>query len=163
MRRRPLRFVLAAAAALPLAACGGHGDQSAEKARLMQTSRDWSRAAEAGNVDAILNYWSDDALVISPGEPPLRGKAALRTYLERSMKTPGFRIRWEPLEASLSADGSMGYLVERTEMSMTGPDGRPVRQSFRGVTIWRKQPDGSWKNVVDISNSPPPVRPQVLR
>ena len=43
------------AAALLLSACGGQGDQSAEKARLMQTSRDWSSAASAGNVDAILN------------------------------------------------------------------------------------------------------------
>lgn len=151
------RIGFVAATALLLSACGGQGDQSADKARLMKTSRDWSRAASAGNVDAILNYWSDDAVVLTPGAPELRGKAALRSFLEQSMKAPGFHIEWEPVEASLSADGSMGYLIERTRMRMNGPDGKPVEQSFRGVTIWRKQKDGSWKNVVDISNSPPPV------
>jgi uncharacterized protein (TIGR02246 family) len=150
-------MVFAAALALPLAACGGPGDQSADKARLMQTSRDWSRAAAAGNVDAVLNHWTEDALVLPPGAPELRGRAALRANLEQSFKMRGFHIEWEPVEASLSADGSMGYLIERTRMRMTGPDGAPIAQTLRGVTIWRKQKDGSWKNVVDISNAPPPT------
>lgn len=148
------------AAALMLSACGARADQSAEKARLMETSRSWSKAASAGNVDAIVNYWADDAISIPPGVPELRGKAAIRASIEQSMKLPGFHIEWEPLEANVSADGSMGYLIERTRMRMNGPGGSPVEQSFRGVTIWRKQSDGSWKNVVDISNSPPAARAQ---
>jgi ketosteroid isomerase-like protein len=153
----PPRLIPALLAASILAACGAGGpDPAAEEARLMETSRAWSRAAAAGEVDAILDYWADNALVIPPGEPPLRGKPAIRAYLERSMKTPGFRISWEPLEASVSADGGMGYLVERTRVTVNGPDGRPVVQHFRGVTVWRKQPDGAWKNVVDITNAPPP-------
>jgi uncharacterized protein (TIGR02246 family) len=152
----PLRFGFFAATALALAACGTQPDQSAEKARLMQTSRDWSRAAAAGNVDAILNYWAEDAIVIPGGAPELRGKAQIRAFIEQSFKLRGFHIEWEPIEASLSADGSMGYLIERTRMTMTGPDGTPVVESLRGVTVWRRQEDGSWKNVVDISNAPPP-------
>jgi ketosteroid isomerase-like protein len=121
----------------------------------METSRAWSRAAAGDNIEAILDYWADDALVISPGMPPLRGKPAIRTYLEQSRKAPGFRIGWEPREASLSAGGDMGYLVEDTKVSLNGPDGRPVTQHYRGLTIWRKQADGAWKNVVDISNAAP--------
>jgi uncharacterized protein (TIGR02246 family) len=152
-----LRFAAVAAAALHLAACGAPVDQSAEKARLMQTSRDWSRAAAGSNVDAVMKYWADDAIVIPTGAPELRGKAAIRTYIEQSMKLPGFRIEWEPLEASVSADGSMGYLIERTRLRMKAPDGSPVEMRHRSVTIWRKQADGSWKNIVDITNTPPPA------
>ena len=135
---------------LPLAACGGPADRSADTAKLMQTSRDWSRAAAGGNLDAILAYWADDAVVIQPGEPTLRGKAQIRAYLERSLKAPGFRIAWEPVEGAVSADGTMGYLVENTVASVTGPDGKPVTQRYRGVTVWRKQPDGSWKAAEDM-------------
>jgi ketosteroid isomerase-like protein len=142
---------------LALAACGGTRDRAAEEARLMQTSRDWARAAGSGNIDAILSYWADDAVAISPGEPEMRGKAALRSYLERSFRTPGFRISWEPQRASVSDDGSMGYLVERTRVSFNGPEGKPVVEEFRGITVWRRQADGTWKNVVDISNAPPPA------
>jgi len=153
-RRTPAALVL-----LLTLACCGRGDGQAERDRLMQTSRDWSQTAESGDIDRILSYWADDATVVSPGEPVLRGKPAIRSYLERSFKTPGFRISWEPQEARLSDDGTMGYLVERTRVSFNGPDGRPATQEYRGVTIWRKQPDGSWKNVVDISNAPPPAAP----
>ncbi len=152
----PRHIALGVALALALSACGKSAvDVTAEEARLMETSRAWSRAAGAGNVDATLNYWADDALVLAHRQAPLRGRLALRAYLERSLKTPGFHIQWEPLEAKVSPDGKMGYLVERTRMSVPGPEGSTVTQEYRGVTIWRKQPDGAWKNVVDISNQPP--------
>jgi ketosteroid isomerase-like protein len=77
--------------------------------------------------------------------------------IERMNKVPGFAISWEPLEARISDGGDMGYLIERTTLTMNGPDGKPVTQHFRAVTIWKKQADGSWKNVVDISNPGPAV------
>jgi hypothetical protein len=44
---------------------------------------------------------------------------------------PGFPHRiGEPVEANLSADGSMGYLIERTRVrDETGPDWQPDRHS----------------------------------
>ena len=144
--------------AAPLTACGSRPDPKAEEQKLMETSRAWSREAQAGNVDAMLAYWSDDAIVIQPGQEVTRGREPLRAMIERMNKLPGFSISWEPIEARISDGGDMGYLIERTTMKMNGPDGNPVTQQFRAVTIWRKQPDGSWKNVVDISN-PGPASP----
>ena len=34
--------------------------------------------------------------------------------------------------------------------------GNPVTNHGKGVTVWRKESDGSWKNVVDIWNEAPP-------
>jgi ketosteroid isomerase-like protein len=28
---------------------------------------------------------------------------------------------------------------------------------MRGVSIWRRDPDGEWRCVVDIANEPPPT------
>jgi uncharacterized protein (TIGR02246 family) len=154
-------LVLAIAACLvvlPLSACGSKADPKAEEQRLMETSRAWSRVAQSGDVDAILAYWSDDAVVIQPGQEVTRGREPLRAMIERMNKLPGFAISWEPLEARISDAGDMGYLIERTQLTINGPDGKPVTQQYRAVTIWRKQADGSWKNVVDISN-PGPAAP----
>lgn len=156
----PSRFGALALAALLLSSCGGQTDQSADKARLMQTSRDWSKAAAGDDIDKVMSYWADDAIVIPTGAPELRGKAAIRSYIEQSKKLPGFQIEWEPLEASVSADGSMGYLIEGTRLRMKAPDGSPVDMRYRSVTVWRKQADGSWKNIVDITNTPPPAAVQ---
>jgi uncharacterized protein (TIGR02246 family) len=145
-------------AALALSACGSRADPGQEEQKLMETSRAWSRAAQGGDVDSMLAYWSDDAVVIQPGQEVTRGREPLRAMIERMNKVPGFAISWEPLEARISDGGDMGYLIERTTLTMNGPDGKPVTQHFRAVTIWKKQADGSWKNVVDISN-PGPAAP----
>ncbi len=122
---------------------------AASRDQLMQASRDWSRAAEAGDMDKVASYFADDAVLISAGEQPVRGKQAIRAYLAEASKIPGFKIRWEPVEGEVS--GNMGYLLERTHMTMDGPQGTPVTQTLQAVTVWRKMPDGSWKNLVDAT------------
>jgi ketosteroid isomerase-like protein len=151
--------IAALSLALALGACGPKVDTKQEEQKLMETSRAWSRAAQGGDVDATLAYWSDDAVVIQPGQEVARGRESQRRMIEGMKKLPGFRISWEPLEARISDGGDMGYLIERNTVTMNGPDGRPVTQHYRAVTIWRKQSDGSWKNVVDISNAGPEASP----
>jgi uncharacterized protein (TIGR02246 family) len=137
-----------------LAACKAEVDVEAEKQRLMETSRQWSQVAQSRDVNRMLSYWTEDAVMFSPGEPERRGKEAIRDYLEASFAVPGFQVRWEPLKADVSASGDLGYLIERTEVKVTGPDGRPITERFRAVTVWRKGADGAWRNAVDISNAP---------
>ena len=150
--------LIVAATAFSLSACGSGGvggDVEAEEQRLMETSREWSQVAQSRDVERILAYWADDAVILSPGEPERRGKAAIRAYLQDSFEVPGFRVSWEPLEATVAASGDVGYLIERTEVTVTGPEGEPVTAQFRALTVWRKNADGAWRNIVDISNAPP--------
>ena len=143
-----MKFLIVPAAALALSGCQkANGEESVEA--LMQTSREWSKVAESGDMDKVAEYFDDDAVIVPAGENPVRGKQAIRAYLAQAEKIPGFRIRWEPIEGKVSGD--MGYLLERTHMTMTGPDGTPVTDTLRAVTVWRRAPDGSWKNLVDAS------------
>jgi len=136
--------------------CSGATSPQADADKLMQTSREWSKVAASGNMDAVLGYFDDNAVMISEGQPAVRGKQAIREYLEETAKVPGFKIEWDPQEAKVSGD--MGYLIERTSVTMTGPQGSPVTQQLQGLTVWRKQANGSWKNVVDMSTSAAPPR-----
>ena len=125
-------------------------DMKAEGEKLMQTSRDWSKAAEDRDVEKTLNYWSDDATVISAGAPVLKGKEAIRGMLEGSLKNPNFSISWKPVSVEIAKSGDMGYLIENSKIIMKDSTGKATVQNFEAVTIWKKQQDGSWKNVVDI-------------
>ncbi|MDQ3365221.1 MAG: DUF4440 domain-containing protein, partial [Myxococcota bacterium] len=131
-------------------------DASAEGAQLMQRSRDWSLAVGRGDFEAALAYWSDNAVLMAPGLPPLRGKEAIREYVQAAAKLPGFKISWEPLEVHVSASGDMAYMVERNEISVHDASGAPITEHNKVVTVWMKQPDGSWQNVVDMWNAMPP-------
>ena len=126
-------------------------DNKAEGEKLMQISREWSQQAKAGNVEKTVSYWADDAVHIAAGQPTHTGKNAIRQMVEESNKIPGFSISWEPLSVEISESGDMGYLIEKSQVSYKDSTGKLVTQYNRAVTIWRKQGDGSWKNVVDLS------------
>ena len=130
-------------------------DSKAEGEKLMQLSRHWSDLAKTRNIDTIVSGWADDAVMMAPGLPPLKGKAAIRKYVEEGMKVPGFSIRWEPLEVIVSECGDMAYMIERNEIIINDSLGKPVPSYNKTVTVWRKQTDGSWKNVIDMWNADP--------
>jgi uncharacterized protein (TIGR02246 family) len=125
-------------------------DTKAEGEKLMQASRDWSDAAAKRDMEKVTSYWADNAILIAPGEPTLNGKNEIRKMVEESFKMPGFKISWEPKSVEISEDGTMGYLIEDSEMSFPDSTGTVSSHKVRGVSIWRKQGDGSWKNVVDV-------------
>lgn len=133
-------------------------DTSAEAEELMRISREWSGVVARGDMEAALNYWADDAVIMAPGQPPIRGKEAIGDFVHASAQIPGFQISWEPLEAHVSASGDLAYLIERNQVSVTDSTGNPMTEYNKVVTVWEKQPDGSWKNVVDMWNSDPSRR-----
>ena len=136
-----------------IVACGGPKINTvAEGEKLMQVSRDWSNAAASGNIDSILSYWAEEAMVMEPGYPALKGKKEIRSMVEESSKAPGFKISWEPISATVSKSGDMGYLIERTQVTVNDSLGNPHTQYNKAVTIWQKDAEGNWKNMVDIWN-----------
>lgn len=137
--------------AVAMIGCQQNIDQKAEADKLMATSREWAQAASGSDIEKIVNYWADDAVVISAGEQPRRGKADIRKMVEEGMNAPGFSITWEPKSAVVSESGDLGYLIEESQMTMADSTGNKNTIKFNNVSVWRKQADGSWKNVVDIS------------
>jgi uncharacterized protein (TIGR02246 family) len=147
-----MKQVLLFTMAIAMISCGQpKADKKAEGEKVMQLSREWSQVAASGNVDKTVSYWANDAYMVSAGQPPLRGKAAIRQMVEESFKMPGFRISWEPQSVEVSENGDMAYIIENSQVSYLDSAGKPVTQYSKAVSIWKKQSDGTWKNVVDIS------------
>ena len=148
---------MAMALSVVLAACSPPAvDLEAEGAALMQLSREWSDLVATGDMDAIMAGWAEDAVMMPPGTPPLEGKAAIRAYVEAGQQLPGFEISWEPMTVHVAASGDMAYRIERNVTSVHDTLGNPVTTHGKVVTVWRKEADGSWKNVVDMWNEAPP-------
>lgn len=131
-------------------------NRDSEAKKLLERDAEWAKIASAGqDVEVILSYWTDDAMVVQPGLPVVKGKQALRSYVEESLKIPGFQITWSSTDVSLSPDGKLAYLTGTNSVTMDGPDGSPIRSQGRVVTIWRKDDDGEWRCAVDIWNDGP--------
>jgi ketosteroid isomerase-like protein len=141
-----------------LAACAPKPkfDPTAESAKLLRRDAEWADLASAGrNVDSVVSYWSDDAVVLEPGQPAVEGKAAIRNFVAESFKTPGFKIHWVSEKPTFSPDGQFAYMRGTDEMTVPGPHGKPMTLHLRGYSIWRLEPDGQWRCVVDIANEAP--------
>ena len=154
------RFMFLLVGALLVGCSRSSFDSAAEQAKLLQRDTEWADAASAGkDVERIISYWTDDALVVPPGQPVVEGKAAIRTFVADSLKIPGFKIHWSSEKVIFSPDGKLAYMRGTNETTVPGPGGNLMTLAGRGVTVWRRDPDGQWRCVVDIWNDPPSSAP----
>lgn len=141
-----------------LLACAGpalaQGAPPSAKADLLKTDREWAQTVTSKDVERIVSYWTDDAVVYPPHEAPVAGKAAIRAFVGDALKAPGFSITWTPREAIVSASGELGYTTGTNTITAPDAQGKPATLRGRYVTVWRKEA-GRWRCVVDFWNEAP--------
>lgn len=129
-------------------------EMASETAALLKRDAEFAAEASQGrDVEKIVSYWSEDAVVAPPGQPPIVGREALRKYVQDSYRIPGFNITWEATaDPEFSPDLRMAYMWARNTVSLKDPDGNLVVMHGRALTIWRRDTDGEWRCAVDIWN-----------
>ncbi len=136
-----------AALALLALACAPAPDPAV----LMEADRAFADAVARDGAAAWVAWFDEDGAMIQAGAGEVRGRAAIRdavAYLDR----PGVSLRWEPDRADIAASGDLGWTTGTYAYEAAGPDGATVRSRGRYVSIWRLQPDGSWKVVMDLGS-----------
>jgi len=108
-------------------------------------------AVRRADWDAITLMFTPDAIRFPPHQPPIRGRAAMRVWLE------GF----PPLEDfAITADeivGGEGLAFVRGTYTMTSRGPTPVTDRGHYMGLMRKQPDGSWLWTTDMAVSELPL------
>ena len=134
-------------------------DAAAESTKLLQRDAEWADVAAAGkDVDKVVSYWTDDAVLMESGQPAIEGKDALRKFVASSFAAPGFKIHWVSQKPTFSPDGKMAYMRSTTEVTAPGPGGKPIDLHMQGYTVWRIDADGQWRCVVDFAGDMPPQK-----
>jgi uncharacterized protein (TIGR02246 family) len=103
----------------------------------------WMRASEKGDVRKVLTLMSDDAIFLTPGNPPIRG----RDEFAALQKAAGDRFTFSAdsrLE-EVVIRGDWAYCWTHLTLMMTPKDGgKPIRRAGHTLSILRKSADGSW-------------------
>ncbi|MHB8755485.1 MAG: YybH family protein [Candidatus Acidiferrales bacterium] len=123
---------------------------SDEEAAIRRTDAAWLAAAAAHDLNRVLPFWADKATILAPGTPAVIGKEAIRKYVSGAFATPGFSITWKTEKVEVSKSGDLAYSTGTDRISLDTPDGKSVTEENRGVVIWKKQFDDSWKCVLDV-------------
>jgi len=110
--------------------------------------------ADAGGITA---FYDDDAALMPPNAPIVKGKAAIAAALADEFKQ--FTVK--------SVDGRVSDVnVGRNLAVETGTytfalalkDGAPVSETGKYMHVWRKTPDGQWKVIRYMSSSDAPAK-----
>jgi uncharacterized protein (TIGR02246 family) len=140
--------------------CSSGIDTAHEAQLLLDIDRAWAQAAAAGTEpDSILSFWADDARVVMAAEPVHQGRAAIREMLSGMLAIPGFHVTWTPEGATVSQSGDLAYTFGTNEFTVPDSTGALMTTKGRYITVWRKEPDGRWRCVMDYANPAPPEVP----
>jgi ketosteroid isomerase-like protein len=127
---------------------------------MVQTEQAFSRMAAEKNVrDAFMEFIADDGLLFRP--TAVNGKKWMNEHpVPASDKHP--LLAWQPAFAGMSAAGDLGFTTGPWEFKEDVKDEKPAGYGHF-VTLWKKQPDGKWRFVVDLGiNHPMSGGPQRL-
>lgn len=145
-----MRLWLGLSCALLLAACTSsmsHGTNV-----LMEADREFARQSAAHGAPAWVAVMAPNAIKPGAGGAWIIGPAAVGEQMTAAFARPGFTLSWEPSRSEVSRGGNLGYTWGR--WTSTGGAG-----SGRGsyMTVWEKQPDGTWKVLFDTGDPDPPA------
>ncbi|HBC47855.1 MAG TPA: hypothetical protein DCZ43_12475 [candidate division Zixibacteria bacterium] len=110
-------------------------------------------AADSGIGSAFAYFAADSATMLRRGSVPIVGRDAIR---ELYTDTTGAILRWAPYFADIAASGDLGYTLGKSQFIYKDSTGAEKTSHGYYVTLWKLQPDGKWKYVLDTGVSAPP-------
>ena len=99
----------------------------------------WMKVSEAGDLPTVLGLMADDVVFMVPGREPF-GKQA---FAAMSQGMGDVRMQGTSDIRKLKVLGDWAYLRNHVEITMTPPDGAPVKRAGYTLTILRKH-SGRW-------------------
>lgn len=101
------------------------------------------------------SWFAPDGVALGNGKPPLIGKVAIAKSATWSPKD--YQLTWTTTGATMSASADMGYAWGHYDGHSKDANGNPVVTSGRFITVWAKQPDGTWKVALDAGANDAPA------
>jgi ketosteroid isomerase-like protein len=124
------------------------------RAEIIRTDSNFSALSEAKwPGEAFATYIAADGSLLFLLGIDLKGKAVVREAFGE--KPSGATLVWKPVKAEMSASCDLGFTIGSAVSKRTDAEGKLQVGYTQYLTVWKKQPDGSWKFVLDGGNPAP--------
>jgi uncharacterized protein (TIGR02246 family) len=100
----------------------------------------------AGDIDGLMELYEPDAALIAQPGSVAYGPEPIRAALLGFLALKGNIALDTKLVATV---GDLAYLSNTWSLRGTGPDGSPVALGATTAEVARRQPDGTWRYVID--------------
>ncbi len=139
-------------------------DFELEKQKLLRLHQEQQDAHLQKNVEAFISQFDQNMLSVNHGKISTMSPAAARPRIQSYFDQVSFK-KWadvSPPRIEFSNDGSMAYVVVDKMVILTYLDEQKhtveERTHFAWVSICKKQADGEWKIVCNVSTNEPEVK-----
>jgi uncharacterized protein (TIGR02246 family) len=149
---KQMTFTLVALAGIIVAAPRHAWGQlsDADKKGIQDVTDRWLKAMENNDSTAVAALYTEDAMLLPPNAPMVKGRAAIRHFLGQFPKITSFKA---PL-VEIAGSGNLAYTRGTYEVTLMPPGAKtPVKDSGKFIEIRQKEPDGSWLIQRDFWNS----------
>lgn len=102
---------------------------------------------ERGFGPAFVAFADPNAVVVGGGDFPWGADAVEETF---GATEPGEKLAWRPLHGAVAASGDLGWTVGNGAYELG-----EVRARSKYLTVWVRQPDGTWRWLLDLGNARP--------
>jgi ketosteroid isomerase-like protein len=133
-------------------------NMEAAYAQIKQKESTFHKAFIDHDAEAAVQFYADDAIIMSWGKDAVRGKANIFSDIKKSMSD-------EPLvdmtQHVVHIEGNDQMLFVVNLFSWTFKDkstGENVTLPGKGVHVWKRHQDGSWKILLDLYNPSVPMQ-----
>jgi len=110
---------------------------------------DFNAAINAGDIDKLVSLYTDDAVRIPPNKPALIGKEAIRSMFQEQLDK--FTVQNEGVIVDLKVSGDLAFVRGSwTSINTPKTGGEPLKENGSFVSVFQKQPEGSWKVICNI-------------
>ena len=134
-----------------LAACFEKNEKKntdSAKAEMIAAEISFSTASQQmGTRKALMEYIDSNGVLLRPNTFPLVGADAIDFISQANDST--YNMVWQPKGASIAASGELGYTFGVYSVT---PKNKDTVMYGTYVNIWKKQPDGKWKLLLDSGN-----------
>lgn len=138
------RLMVIAVALLTACATSTPSEPTAEA--LLKLDRDFAKQSATRGALAWQEFVAPNAVKPANGGRWLTGPQEIGDNMKAAFDS-GFTLAWEPARAEISRGGKLGYTWGRYHSVFAGK----TREGTY-MTVWQKQPDGSWKVLFDTGD-----------
>ena len=124
---------------------------------LLAADAAWLKVFAAKDLAKSVGFFDEQGSMLVPHSPILTGKDAISEFIARAFALQDHQITWHPNQAGIAASGELGYTSGAYEMSFKDASGKPVSDQGKYLMVWKKQANGEWKVLFDMSNSDLPA------
>jgi ketosteroid isomerase-like protein len=127
--------------------------RAADEAAIRAASAEWAKVAAAKDLEKTLSYYAEGASMFPPNAPIVTGPEARRKAWTTLLSPAELVFANAATKVEAARSGDLAYETGTFEESFKDEAGKPVRVIGKYVVVWKKQPNGQWKALVDIFNT----------